>query len=101
MHVHKVGMVVYVAHYAAGGGVVLQVVQYPVHLIHLSFFIAVLYAQLIAVCLAYTAALIRPGVPDMAVQVIYVVGLFLPYPKEFVHSVFKSGFPKGHNGKLF
>ena len=51
----------------------LQVVKYPVYLIHIPFGIVVLYPQLVAIGLAYTAVFVRPGVPDVAVQVVYVI----------------------------
>ena len=66
-------MIVYVGYYPAGAGIVLQVVKYPVHLIHIPFGIMVLYPQLVAIGLAYAAVFVRPGVPDVAVQVVYVV----------------------------
>ena len=51
----------------AGGGIVLKIVKHPVHLIHLSLPVDMLDAQLIAVGLADGAALIGPGIPDVAI----------------------------------
>ena len=41
-----------------------------------------LFSKLISVCLPYASAFIRPGIPNMTVKFIHVVGFFLPYPKK-------------------
>ena len=46
----------------------------------LSLFILMLHAQLIAVSLTNGAVLIRPGIPDVAVEIVNIVGFFLPDP---------------------
>ena len=85
VHLVEVLEVVDVGENAAGGGIVLQVVQHPVHLVHVALGIVVLHAQLIAVGLADGAGLVGPGVPDFGVQVVDVVGLLLPDPQHFFH----------------
>ena len=57
---------------AAGGGVVLQVVEHAVHLVEFALGILVLDAELIAIGLADGAGFIGPGVPYMAVQIVNV-----------------------------
>ena len=78
----------------------LQVVQHPVHLVHIPLGIVVLHPQLIAIGFADGAALIRPLVPDMAPQVTDVVGLLLPDPQQFVHRRLPVGPADGKNGKF-
>ena len=73
-------MVVETGEDAAGGGVVLQVIQHPVHLVKLPLGELVFDPQLIAVGLANGAGLVCPAVPDVAAQVVDVVGFLLPNP---------------------
>ena len=79
-------MIVYVGYYPAGAGIVLQVVKYPVHLIHIPFGIMVLYPQLVAIGLTDGAVLIGPAVPDVAAEVADVVRLLLPDPQKLLHA---------------
>ena len=58
---------------AAGGGVVLQVIEHAVHLVEFALGIFVLDAELIAVGLADRAGLVGPLIPDVAAQVVDVV----------------------------
>ena len=69
----------------------------PVHLVKIPLLIVVLDAQLVTVGLADGAVLIRPGIPDVAVQVMDVVGLLLPYPQQLVNRLLKSGPSKGND----
>ena len=78
----------------------LQIVEHPVHLIHVSLGIVVFDGQLIAVSLADGAGFIRPLIPDPGVEVMDVVGLFLPDPQQLVHSCFPVGPAEGQDGKL-
>ena len=80
VHFVQIGMDEYIGHYAARSRIVFKVVQNPVHLIELALFIFVFDAQLIAVCLAYRTAFVRPTVPDVRMKVVNVVALFLPNP---------------------
>ena len=89
-----------VGHDAAGKRIVFQIVDYPVHLVHHAFLILVLDSELIAVCLADGAVLIRPFIPDVAVQVMNVVGLLLPYPEDFIRGTLECRPAQGQNGKL-
>ena len=60
-----------------------------------------LFAELIAVRLADRAGFVRPTVPYMRVEVVHVVALFLPNPKNLVDCGFESGAAKGDDRKLF
>ena len=66
-------------------------VEHPVHLIHVAFFIMALHADLVAVGLSDGARLIRPLVPDMAVQIMDIIGLFLINPQNLIHAALKPG----------
>ena len=99
-HLVQVLEVVDIGQDAAAGGVVLQVVQHPVHLVHLPLGILVLHRQLIAVGLADGAVLVRPAVPDVAPQVVDVVGLLLPDPQQLVDAGFEVGPADGEDGEL-
>ena len=93
-------MVIEVGHDPPGGRVVLQVIEHPVHLVEHPLGVLVLHPQLIAVGLADGAVFIGPGVPDMAVQVVDVVGLLLPDPQQLVHRALEGHLPDGLDGKL-
>ena len=99
-HLVEVLEVVDIGEDAAGGGVVAQVVQHPVHLVKLPLGILVLHPQLIAVGLADGAGLVGPAVPDVAPEVVNVVGLLLPDPQQLVDAGFKVGAADGENGEL-
>ena len=79
-HLVEVLKIVEIGEDAAAGGIVLQVVQHTIHLIHLTLRVLVLHAQLIAVGLADGPVLIGPAVPDVAPQIVDIVGLLLPDP---------------------
>ena len=100
IHLMEILVVVKTGEDAAGGGVVLQVIQHPVHLVHLPFGILVLDGELIAIGLADGAVRIRPLIPDVAVQVVDVVGLLLPDPQQFVHRGLPVGPAEGQDGEL-
>ena len=85
---------------SSGGRIVLQIVQNPVHLVKLALRIPMPNPQLIAIGLPNGAGFIGPAVPDVAVQVVYIVGFFLPYPKQFIHAVAKRSPAQGHNGEF-
>ena len=99
-HLVEVLKVVDVGEDTAAGGVVLQVVQHAVYLIHLALGVLVLYCQLIAVGLADGAGLIRPAVPDVATQVVDIVGLLLPDPQQLVDAGLEVGAAQRQDGKL-
>ena len=78
----------------------LEVIQHAVHLIELALGIDVLLGQLIAVGLADGTRLVGPAVPDVAVEVVDVVGLFLPDPQQLVDAGFEIGAAQRQNGEL-
>ena len=59
-----------------------------------------LHADLIAVGLADGAVLIRPAVPDVAPQVVDVVGLLLPDPQQLVDAGLEVRPADGEDGEL-
>ena len=93
MHIH-------VRHYAPAERIVLQVVDHTVCLVHHTFFILMLYAHLIAVSLAYRSGFISPGIPDMAVEIMNIIRLLLPYPEHFLRSRLKCSLPYGNDRKF-
>ena len=99
-HLVQILKVVEAGEYAAGGAVVLEVVQHAVDLVEFALGILVLHAELIAVGLADGAVLVRPGVPDAAAQLMDVVGLLLPDPQQLVHRAFPEGAAYGEYGEL-
>ena len=92
--------VIDIGHDAAAGGVVLQVVQHPIHLIELPLRIPVLHRQLIAVGLADRAGIVSPAVPDVAPEIVDVVGFLLPDPQQLVDAGLEIGAAQGENGEL-
>ena len=93
-------MIVQVRQNAARGGVVLEVVQNPVDLIELALGILMLHAELIAVGLADGACLIRPAIPDMAAEVMDVVGFLLPDPQKLLNAGLVERAAQRHDGKF-
>ena len=67
VHLVQILKIIEVRENAPGGGVVLQIIQHPVHLVKLPLGIGVLLPQLIAVGLADGTGAICPGVPDVTV----------------------------------
>ena len=78
----------------------LEVVEHAVHLVEFALGVLVLHAQLIAVGLADGAVLVRPLVPDVAAEVLIVVGLLLPYPEQLVNGAFPVGAAYREDGEL-
>ena len=101
VHFVQVLEVVDVGEYAPRLRIVFKVVKHSVHLVEFAFGIYALFAELIAVRLADRARFVRPTVPDMRIEVVHVVALFLPNPKNLVDCGFESGAAKGDNRKLF
>ncbi len=83
-----------------GAGIVLQVIEHPVHLVKFPLRILVLDAQLVAIGLANGAVRPGPFVPDVAAQIRNAVGFLLPNPQQLIHSAFPVGAPQGHNGEF-
>ena len=90
-----------VGYYSAACGVVLQIVQRTVNLIEHTFLITVLNSQLIAVRLADRTRFVRPAVPNVTVEFVNIVALFLPYPKKLVHRRLKRRATERDCGKFF
>ena len=84
-----------------GRGIVFQVVEDPVHLVHLTLRVLVLDPQLVAIGLANGASIIRPSIPDVGTQVVDVVGLLLPDPQQLVHGALEGHFADGLHRELF
>lgn len=99
-HLMKIPMHIDIGHDTAAEGIILQVVDHTIHLIHHPLLILVLHPHLITVCLADGPLFIRPLVPDVAVQVMNIVGLLLPNPQHLVRGVLQGSAPQGHDGKL-
>ena len=99
VHLVEVLEVIDIGHDAPGGGVVLEIIEHPVHLVHLPLGIAVLDGELVAVGLADGAGLVRPLVPDVGIGVMDVVGFLLPDPEKLVHRRFPIGAADGEDGE--
>ena len=89
-----------IRHNTAAEGIVLQIIDHPVHLIHHPLFVLMLHTHLITVSLANRTTLVCPFIPDMAVQIIHIVGFALPYPQHFVSRALKSRPAQCHDRKL-
>ena len=59
-----------------------------------------LLCLLVSVGLAYGAALIRPGIPDMTLEVVYVARLLLPYPQQLVYTGLEGLLSEGKGREL-
>ena len=79
---------------------VLEVEQHSVHLVELALGIDVLNAQLIAVRLTDGAVLIRPAVPDMALEIMDIIALLLPDPQQLVNAALKKDLAQRHDREL-
>ena len=71
--------------------IVFQVVDHTIHLIHHALPVLMFYLHLIPICFSDRAVFIRPTVPDMTVQIVDIIGFFLPDPKQLVGTAFDSG----------
>ena len=80
---------------------VLEVVQHLVYLVHVPFGVVTFYAKLVTIRFADGASFVRPTIPNVTVQIVDVVALFLPNPKQFVNGGFESGTSKCDDGELF
>lgn len=56
--------------------------------------------QLITVSFADGAVFICPLIPDVAVEIVDIVGFLLPDPQQFVNTGFEICAPDGQNGKF-
>ena len=89
-----------IRHDPATEGIVFQIVQDTIHLIHHALFILMFHAKLVTVSLSDGSILIRPLIPNMAVQIVNVVGLALPDPKDLIRRGFKCSPAQRHDGEL-
>ena len=85
---------------SAALGIVPEVIENTVNLVHIALFIVMLDTELIAVCLAYAAVFVCPLIPDVAAEVIDIIGLFLPYPEYFVNRTLEKRLSQRKNRKL-
>ena len=100
MHLGQIAEHVRVRHNATAVRRVLKVVQHAVHLVEVALGIVALLANLIAVGLADGTGLIGPLIPDMAVEIMHVIGLLLIDPQDLVHGRLKRRTTQGERGKL-
>ena len=66
IHLMQVLMHVNIGHDAAAEGIVLQIVDHTIHLIHHALFILMFHTHLVTVGLTDGTIRIRPFIPDMA-----------------------------------
>ena len=99
-HFMQILMDINIGHDTPAEGIVLQVIDDPVHLIHHPFLILMLYAQLVTVGFADGAVLVGPLIPDMAVQIMDVIGLLLPDPENFIGTALQGGPAQGQQGEF-
>ena len=100
IHLVKIGVVVDAGENATAEWGVFEIPEHAVDLIHLAFFVLMLDAQLVAIGFADATIGICPFVPNVGVQVMDVVGLFLPNPKDLVGGRLDCGAAQG-DGREF
>ena len=100
VHFGQVAKHVRVGHDAAAVRRMLKVVQHAVHLVEIALGIMALLANLIPIGLADGAGLVGPLVPNMAVEVMNVIGLLLIDPQDLVHRRLKRRAAQGKRGEL-
>ena len=100
MHLGQIAEHVRVGHNAATIRRVLKVVQYTVHLIEVALGIMTLLSNLIPVGFTDRTGLVGPLVPDMAIEVMHVIGLLLIDPQNLVHGRLKRRATQGERGEL-
>ena len=86
IHFMEILMHINICHDPAAEGIILQIIDYPVHLIHHAFLILMLHTKLVSISLPNGTLLICPAVPDMAVKIMDIIGFLLPDPEDFIHS---------------
>ena len=100
MHLGQIAKHIGVRHNAAAVRRVLKVVQHAVHLVKVTLGIMALLANLIPVGLADGTSLVGPLIPDMAVEVMHVIGLLLIDPQDLVHSGLERRTTQRKRGEL-
>ena len=101
VHLVQILKVVDVGEDASGLRIVFEVEKHSVHLVEFALGIYALFAELIAVRFADRACFVRPAVPDVRVEVVHVVALFLPNPKDFVYCGLERSATQRDDGKFF
>ena len=96
MHLVEVFEVEDVREDATGLRIVLQIIKDAVDLVEFAFGIDGFLAELISIGFADRTGLVGPGIPDVGVEVMDVVALLLPNPKDFVDRGAEADFPKGY-----
>ena len=81
-------------------GVVLQVEKDTIDLIHHAFAVLMLDAHLVAIGFTNGTSFVGPFVPDVAFQVVDVIGLLLPDPENLVHGGLDGGASQGESWKF-
>ena len=100
MHLTQIRKYIGICHNPAAVGILLQIEKHPIHLIHIALPVMALHADLIAVSLADGTGLVGPLVPDMAVQIMNIVGFLLVNPENFIHTALKPRSSKRQRRKF-
>ena len=100
IHFVEVGVVVDAGEDATAEGIVFEIPDDAIDLIHFAFLVLMLDAELVAIGFANAAVRIGPFVPDMGAKIVDVVGLFLPNPENLVGGELDGGAAQGESGEL-
>jgi len=100
VHLGQVAEHIGVRHDATAIRRMLKVVQHAVHLVKVALGIMALLANLVSVSLTDGAGLVSPLVPNMAVEVMDVIGLLLIDPQDLVHGRLKRRAAQRERGEL-
>lgn len=100
VHRVQVFMTVHVGQDGPAHGTVRQVMENSLHLVAPGVAVAGLLADLVTVGLTDAAALIRPGVPDVGIQVVDVIGALLVDPEDLIQSGLPVDGAELQNGQL-
>ena len=100
IHLMEILMYIEIGHNPAAVRIVFQVINHPVHLIHHSFLILMLYTHLVTIGFADGTAFVRPAVPDVAFQFMDVIGFLLPDPQKLIHTALNGRPPESKGRKL-
>ena len=100
-HLTEIRKIINVGHDSAGGGIVFQVPDDFVNLIHISLRIMVFDTKLITVCFADRTRLVCPGIPDAGTKIMHIIALCLPDPEKLIDGGFPKGPADGENREFF
>ena len=100
MHFMQILMYINIRHNTAAERIILQIINHPVHLIHHTFLILVLHAELIAICLSNRTGLIRPFIPHRTIQIMNIIRLPLPNPKHLFCTSLNRGLTQRNGREL-